>query len=133
MMVIKGGDKQRVLSHIEQCDAVKSNFDNCISIDFNLDDAISAFLKQSIRQTGRLSLKNTIFFNKADFRDYFPRENIGRIGCIYLDVKENRTLGVIYLIFTAATTSMSVLFQKSPSVKDWFIQFGREAGSIDSE
>ena len=130
MMVIEDNDKERALSYVDQLNVIKRNFDNCISIDFKLDKTISAFLKQSIKQTNKFRLIDVFLFKKTRFRDHFPGNNIGRIGCIYLGVTESQVSRLTYLRFTAATTSMSMLFQESKSIKGWFVDFSKEVNSI---
>jgi hypothetical protein len=55
------------------------------------------------------------------YRDYFPTATSGRVGCIYLASQPRPASELVYVCFTAATSSMSRLFQHSASIQHWFL------------
>lgn len=118
-----------MLSLIEKrCQSNKEDSRENLIIDFPLDDAISMYLVENIREDEGLKFRNTLFFKKSKYRNYFPTDQTGRIGYITFSLLKGKHH--TFAIFMAVTTQMSYLFLDSKSVKDWFIQLSRDTHAI---
>lgn len=132
VLLIDKEEKAKLWEHIqnngEQEDIVYGN--TCLSINFELDDSIFDYLKYTIRTDENLSVKNTFLFKKDHYPDFFPDENLGRIGCIFLHFYDSKIKDKVFVSFSAATSRMSILFQDSDSIKSWFLNLSKTLQSI---
>lgn len=127
---LKKANKPKLLYHLQQRATLqKSDFGDCAIINFQLDRTIVNYLKASIRREEGFNLKTTLLFKKSNFKDYFLDDETGVVGCIYYCEKEIKDDQYVFAIFTAATTSMSILFQESLSIRKWFIELSKEVNA----
>lgn len=129
VIVINAGQEDALLAIMQQTEGISLYPDNCMVIDVKLDEHINEYLKVSIRQTEELSLLQWLAIKKSKFTDYFPADGMGRIGCIYTGNFKNTATNQTFAQFTAATTSMSVLFSESSSLRQWFINIAKQVNA----
>lgn len=129
ILVIDKEEEANLLSLIKKrCQSNKEDSRENLVIDFPLDDAISMYLVENIQEDEGLKFRNTLFFKKSKYRDYFPTDQTGRIGYITFSLLKDKHH--TFAIFMAVTTQMSYLFLDSKSVKDWFIQLSRDTHAM---
>jgi hypothetical protein len=129
ILVIDKAEEANLLSLIEKrCQRNKPDSLKNLTIDFPLDDAISMYLIEHIQRCEGRKFRNTLFFKKSKYRDYFPTDQTGRIGCITFSLLKDKLH--TFAIFMAVATRMSYLFLNSKSVKDWFIQLSRDTHAM---
>lgn len=104
-------------------------FGKCATIRFKTDKPILEYIKGLIRQTEGINLRTTLLFKTSKFPDYFSGD-FGKVGCIYIDEKPFGNDDYLMVSFSAATTAMSILFQNSLSIKQWFISLSVELNAI---
>ncbi|OUJ68582.1 hypothetical protein BXP70_27870 [Hymenobacter crusticola] len=113
-------------------------FGTCVTLDFPLDEALVDYLKERIRDHhGDAWPWRLLFQKRSGYPAYFPTPTTGRIGCIYLDIKPVPSSDYAFVSFDAATSRMSQLFQRSASIKNWFVHLSRfvnaKAAFLDTE
>jgi hypothetical protein len=104
-------------------------FGTCAVLDFPLDEPLEAYLKKTVRERYGLSWQQTRCFRKRDYREHFPTDTTGRVGCIYVELLALPAAEHMYACFTAATSSMSKLFEQSSSIKIWFLGLSQVVGT----
>ena len=121
--VIKKIDKPKLTSFIAKHVTMENtSYGACATIVFKSDETIREFLKDSFSE---------LEINESPYQILNALNNeTAEIGYIYFDIKEVKNSEFIYTRFTAATTNMSLLFCNSISVKDWFINFGKNVNAI---
>lgn len=129
--VIRRTDKPRLMEQLSR-KVITETLDsgNGVIIDFKLDKTIKDYLMRTIRELEGIRLKTTLLFKKARFRDHFPDDESGRIGFLYMDEKGRDGADYVFVRFTAATTSMSVLLDESVSIKNWFLELSIAINAI---
>lgn len=128
--IFKKADKQKLTSRLSLDATInKTDFGMCSTINFKVDKSILEYLKSIIRQNEGINLRTTLFFKKSRFKDYFSGD-FGKIGCVYIEEKVFPNTNYIFVSFSAATTSMSILFQNSASIKEWFISLSKEVNAV---
>jgi hypothetical protein len=129
ILVIDKAEEANLLSLIEKrCQRNKPDSLKNLVIDFPLDDAISMYLIEHIQRSEGRKFRNTLFFKKSKYRDYFPTDQTGRIGYITFSLLKDKHH--TFAIFMAASTRISYLFLDSKSVKDWFIQLSKDTHAM---
>lgn len=103
----------------------------CATINFGTDKEILQYTKRIIRQTEGINFRTTLLFKTSKFPSYFSG-NFSKIGCIYINEESFGETDSIIVSFTAATSAMSILFQNSLSIKQWFINLSIEVDAITS-
>jgi hypothetical protein len=104
-------------------------FGKCATIKFKTDKPILDYTKGVIRRNEGFNLRTTLLFKTSKFPDYFSGD-FGKVGCIYIDEKPFGNDDFLLVSFSAATTAMSILFQNSRSIKQWFISLSVELNAI---
>jgi hypothetical protein len=128
VLLIKQSDEQLLLEHIAQNGSINElpePFGTCVTLDFVLDDILSNYLKISIRDFYKDSWIKWRPLDKSKYRNFFPTDTTGRVGCIYLEIKHSPLSEYAYASFLAATSTMSKLLQESSSIREWFIRLSR--------
>jgi hypothetical protein len=143
VMLVKQADEQRLLAHILQAGSIQQlpePFGTCLTLTFHLDDALLWYLQGSIYGAYNAYTDNRkpkFFLNKSEYRDHFPTDTSGRVGCIYLESKQIEASDYSFFSFDAATSAMSRLFQHSLSIRNWFLNLSSmlqaEATFLDLE
>lgn len=129
ILVINKEEEANLQSLIEKrCQRKKRDSSEYLTIDFPLDDAISMYLVKDIQKGEGLKFRNTLFFKKSKYRDYFPTDQTGRIGYITFSLLKEKHQ--TFAIFMAVATRISYLFLNSKSMKDWFIQLSKDTHAI---
>jgi hypothetical protein len=119
-------------THILQAGSLEelaAPFGTCAVLDFPLDEPLEAYLKKTVRERFGPSWRQTLYFRKRDYREHFPTDTTGRVGCIYVELLPLPADEHMYACFTAATSDMSKLFQQSSSIRSWFRQLSQVAGA----
>ncbi|WP_153800808.1 hypothetical protein [Foetidibacter luteolus] len=127
--IIEKSNRERLITKLS-IDATehKSKFGNCTVIHFKLDKDILHYLKREIQQNERLGYWKNLFFRKSRFNDYFLGDKV-KIGCIYIEEENLSDFDYLIVSFKAASTSMSILFQNSRSIKEWFVDLSKEVNA----
>lgn len=112
-------------------EAVITDFNSgkCATINFRTDKEILQYTKRMIRQTEGINLSSTLLFKTSKFPSYYSG-NLSKIGCIYINEESFDETDLLMVSFTAATSAMSILFQNSLSIKQWFIGLSIEIDAI---
>jgi hypothetical protein len=130
IIVLKQSNRKKLLDNLQRKTTLqKTDYGECATINFQLDKPISNYLKASIRREEGFNLRTTLLFKKSNFRDYFLDNETGIVGCIFYSEKEAEDNEHVFATFTAATTSMSILFKESLSIRKWFIELSREVNA----
>jgi hypothetical protein len=128
VLLIKQSDEPLLLEYIAQTGSIHElpePFGTCITLDFALDNVLIDYLKISIRDFHGDSWTKWRPLDKSKYRNFFPTDTTGRVGCIYLEIKPSPPSEYAYVSFVAATSNMSRLLQSSSSIREWFIQLSR--------
>ncbi|MBO3273350.1 hypothetical protein [Hymenobacter defluvii] len=125
VLLIKRSDEQQLLTHISENGSIEQlaePFGTCVTLNFLLDEVLVDYLNKIVRDRyGDAWTRRLLFNEESNYPEYFPTHNTGRIGCIYLDIKQVSSSDYSFVSFTAAASGMSRLFQTSPSIKNWFV------------
>ncbi|MDJ0365064.1 hypothetical protein QMK33_07860 [Hymenobacter sp. H14-R3] len=123
VLLLPQSEEQALFEHLSQAGRIDElpGIGTCLVLDFPLDELILAYLEDLAETINGDSLKSRLPLHKSEHREYFPDDITGRIGCIYLDKKQMPATPYMYAKFTAASSTMSRLFQASPSIRGWFL------------
>ncbi|MCR5889910.1 hypothetical protein LRS06_19465 [Hymenobacter sp. J193] len=141
VLFIKRSEECLLLTHLSQhgsIEELEEPFGTCVTLDFPLDKAILAYHEKTIRDLyGDAWPWRLLLDRKNYYPQLFPTDDTGRVGCIYLDVKESASGNYCFIRLKAATSCMSRLFQNSPSIRSWFLHLSSllktEATFLDME
>jgi len=129
VLLIKRTEEPRLRAHLATVGSLQqfaAPFGTCVTLDFPLDEALVDYLKERIRaHHGDTWPWRLLFRKRSNYPEYFPTPTTGRIGCIYLVIKPVPSSDYAFVSFDAATSRMSWLFQRSASIKHWFVQLSR--------
>ena len=131
VLLIDKKEKANLWEHLRKNGNSESIYgETCLSIDFELDNKIFEYLRNNIAEDkGRIS-KEKLLLNREGYPSYFPEIHLGRVGCIFIRFYDSQMDNKLFVQFSAATTQMSILFQDSESVEEWFLNLGKKFGSI---
>ncbi|OUJ68777.1 hypothetical protein [Hymenobacter crusticola] len=125
VLLIQRGEESRLRTFLSQVGAIEplpAPVGTCITLTFPLDPVLLQYLKQAIRKRDGASWKRAFCFRKSAYRDYFPTDTTGQLHGIDLAFQPLAASDYVFVSFTAPTSTMSRLFQHSPSIRRWFEQ-----------
>jgi hypothetical protein len=133
VLVVAPAAEPRLDAYLRQAGSVeqlsKPYTGTCLTLDFPLDEALLAYLREDIQRSPDPARSSWARFRKSDYRQHFPTDDTGRVGCLYLDSALDPVSGQLFVEFTAATSRMSRMLQDSSSIRRWFLDLSAELGA----
>jgi hypothetical protein len=132
VLLLEKSQESLLRTHVLQAGSLEelaAPFGTCAVLDFPLDEQLEVYLKKTVCERYGTSWPQTVCARKRDYREYFPTDTTGRVGCIYVERLPFLADEQVYACFTAATSRMSKLFQQSSSIRNWFLQLSQVAGA----